>query len=85
VWTGFSVLAALAQWKLHAAALMSPSMASTNAFLSGALLLSVGVFQFTPVKKACLRRCRALLEDRGGPCGPPNDPAAEAAPAGSPR
>ena len=61
VWTGFSLLAALAQWRLHAAALMSPSMASTNAVLSGALLLSVGVFQFTPVKKACLRRCRAPL------------------------
>ncbi len=72
VWTGFSLLAALAQWRLHAAALMSPSMARTNAVLSGALLVAAGVFQFTPVKKACLRRCRARLEDGGGPCGPPN-------------
>jgi len=74
VWTGFSLLAALAQWRLQAAALMSPSMASTNAVLSGALLLSVGVFQFTPVKKACLRRCRAPLAaavsaSRDGPRG----------------
>jgi len=72
VWTGFSLLAALAQWRLHAAALMSPRMASTNALLSGALLVAAGVFQFTPVKKACLRRCRAPLEDRGGPWGPSN-------------
>jgi predicted metal-binding membrane protein len=60
VWTAFSLLAALAQWRLHEAALMSSAMASTSSVLSGVLLVAVGLFQFTPMKKACLRRCRAL-------------------------
>ena len=72
VWTGFALLAALAQWRLHSVALIGPRMASTSAILNGALLLAAGVFQFTPMKKACLKRCRAPLEDREGHCGPPD-------------
>jgi predicted metal-binding membrane protein len=60
VWIAFSLLAAMAQWRLHEAALMSPAMASTSSVLSGVLLVAIGLFQFTPMKKVCLRRCRAL-------------------------
>jgi predicted metal-binding membrane protein len=59
VWIGFSGAAALAQWGLHQAALLSPAMASTSPVLGGILLLVAGVYQWLPVKSACLGRCRS--------------------------
>src|SRR5205809_4192469 len=50
VWTGFSALAALAQWALHGQAVLSPMMVTTSPAFGGALLISAGVFQWTPVK-----------------------------------
>jgi predicted metal-binding membrane protein len=61
VWTGFSALATLAQWGLHAAALISPEMVSTSPLLGGVLLVAAGVFQWTPLKHACLAHCRSPL------------------------
>jgi predicted metal-binding membrane protein len=61
VWTGFSALAALAQWILHAKALLSPMMVSTSPLLGGALLVTAGIFQWTPLKNACLTHCRSPL------------------------
>ncbi|HVF70515.1 MAG TPA: DUF2182 domain-containing protein [Chthoniobacterales bacterium] len=62
VWTGFSLVAAIAQWLLHRKALLSPAMASQSAILAGLLLLAAGVFQFTPLKHTCLTQCRAPFE-----------------------
>ena len=62
IWSAFSALAAVAQWILHRQALLSPAMASRSAWLGGVLLLAAGVFQFTPLKHACLAHCRAPLE-----------------------
>ena len=61
VWTGFSALAALGQWFLHARALLSPMMVSTSSLLGGVLLVAAGVFQWTPLKHACLNHCRFPL------------------------
>jgi len=61
VWTLFSIVAALAQWFLHAKALISPMMVSTSPRLGGALLITAGVFQWTPLKNSCLTRCRSPL------------------------
>jgi predicted metal-binding membrane protein len=61
VWTAFSALAALAQWALHATALLSPKMVSTSPLLGGLLLIAAGVFQWTPLKRACLSHCRSPL------------------------
>jgi len=61
VWTGFSLVAALAQWALHAAALLSPMMVITSPVLGGTLLIAAGVFQWTPLKHTCLRHCRSPL------------------------
>jgi predicted metal-binding membrane protein len=61
VWVGFSGLATLAQWGLHEAALLSPMMVSSSAVLGGGLLVAAGVFQLTPLKRACLVRCRSPL------------------------
>lgn len=61
VWTGFSALAAFGQWVLHGRALLSPTMVSTSPFLGGALLVTAGIFQWTPLKHACLTHCRSPL------------------------
>jgi predicted metal-binding membrane protein len=68
VWTGF------AQWGLHTAALLSPMMVSTSPILGGALLVAAGIFQWSPLKYACLTHCRTPLgfimtEWREGPKG----------------
>jgi predicted metal-binding membrane protein len=60
-WSGFSALATLLQWGLAAAALLSPMMVSASPRLGGALLIVAGVYQWTPIKNACLRRCRSPL------------------------
>ena len=61
VWTAFSAVATLAQWGLHRAALLSPMMVSTSAIFGGGLLIAAGVFQWTPLKNACLHHCRSPL------------------------
>jgi predicted metal-binding membrane protein len=59
IWAGFSLVAALAQWGLERAGLLSMAMASTSAVLGGVILLAAGLYQFTPVKSACLRYCQS--------------------------
>ena len=61
IWTGFALTGALAQWGLHAAALLSPTTVSATPFVGGALLLAAGIFQWTPIKYACLTECRSPL------------------------
>jgi predicted metal-binding membrane protein len=61
VWTAFSAAATLLQGALHQAALLSPMMVSTSPVLGGGLLLAAGVFQWTPLKRACLDHCRSPL------------------------
>lgn len=62
VWAAFSLAATTAQWLLHKAALLSPAMVSTSPLLGGAILLAAGLFQFTPLKHACLKQCRNPLD-----------------------
>lgn len=58
-WTFFSLLATFLQWSLEIRALASPmSMTVTSNLLGPAILLAAGVYQFAPVKQACLRHCR---------------------------
>lgn len=61
VWTAFSAAATLAQGGLHAATLLSPMMETTSPVLGGIILIAAGVFQFTPLKHACLSHCRTPL------------------------
>jgi predicted metal-binding membrane protein len=60
-WTAFSAFATLAQWGLHTATSFSHIMAINNRILGGALLFAAGAFQLTPLKYACLTRCRSPL------------------------
>jgi predicted metal-binding membrane protein len=61
VWTAYAAAAALAQWRLHEAGFLSAAMASTSTRLGGVLLVVAGVFQWTPLKQACLAKCRSPL------------------------
>lgn len=57
-WAAFSFAATLGQWLLERAALLTPMMATASAFLGAAVLIAAGLFQWTPVKDACLRHCQ---------------------------
>jgi predicted metal-binding membrane protein len=59
VWVGFSVFAVTLQWQLDRIALLSPMMVTTSTALGALLLIGAGVWQFTPLKRACLRHCRS--------------------------
>jgi predicted metal-binding membrane protein len=61
VWTAFSAGVTLAQWGLLELRLVTPMMASASGWLSGALLLAAGAFQFTSLKDSCLTKCRTPL------------------------
>ena len=61
VWTAFSAVATLAEWGLHKAELLSPAMAANSPSLNGGLLIAAGVFQWTPLKRGCLKGCRSPL------------------------
>jgi predicted metal-binding membrane protein len=61
VWAAFGVMATTAQWGLHSVSLLSPTMASASPILGGILLLGAGIYQWTPLKHACLSKCRSPL------------------------
>ena len=61
VWAAFGVLATGAQWGFHAVSLLSPMMAITSPVLGGVLLVAAGINQWTPLKHACLSKCRSPL------------------------
>jgi len=62
IWGAFSILAVALQWQLDRVALLSPMMVTTSIALGALLLIGAGVWQFTPLKHVCLRRCRAPAE-----------------------
>jgi predicted metal-binding membrane protein len=61
IWFGFSAAATAVQWALQAAGWVDPMIVSTSARLTALLLLIAGVYQFSPLKKICLSRCRTPL------------------------
>lgn len=63
-WIAFSLGAAALQSRLQALGLMDHGMVTSSRALSAALLLAAGAVQLSPIKRACLDRCRAA-----GPAG----------------
>jgi predicted metal-binding membrane protein len=57
-WTGFALLAAIAQWTLHES---DHGGAVRHPLLLGLAMVAAGVYQWTPTKHACLEHCRAPL------------------------
>jgi predicted metal-binding membrane protein len=60
-WIGFAVLATWAQWALDRSGLLTPTMAGANDVFGGAVLIAAGLYQWMPLKDACLRHCQAPL------------------------
>jgi predicted metal-binding membrane protein len=60
-WALFSLAATGAQWALERLALLSPMMDSASPWLGGGLLILAGLYQWTPLKNACLVHCRAPI------------------------
>ena len=61
VWIGYSALAAGAQWGFQASGLLTPMIVSRSDWLTGGLLALAGLYQWSPLKEACLRHCRTPL------------------------
>jgi predicted metal-binding membrane protein len=61
VWIGFSALATVGQWSLQTASMLSPTMLKTTPLIGGFLLIIAGIYQWTPLKRACLVHCRTPL------------------------
>ena len=59
IWLLFSLLATLLQWRLEQQDLLSMNLISSNRWISGGLLIAAGVYQFSPLKTACLKFCRS--------------------------
>ena len=58
VWVTFAALAALGQTVLLAVGALTPALVPASTVLAGTTLVAAGLYQFTPLKQACLERCR---------------------------
>ena len=61
VWSLFSVFATALQRLLSNLLLLSPMMETTSPVLGAATLLAAGMFQLTPLKRACLKACQSPM------------------------
>lgn len=59
VWFVFSTAATGVQWAFQAVGLLNPMIVSTSPVLTALLLLIAGAYQFSPLKRVCLARCRS--------------------------
>jgi predicted metal-binding membrane protein len=61
-WIAFSLAATLAQWAVERWGGLTASMAAGNDVFAGLVLMAAGLYQWTPLKDACLRQCQAPLQ-----------------------
>ena len=61
VWALFSVVATVAQRLLSMLLVMSPMMTITSPAAGAVFLLLAGLYQLTPLKQVCLRKCQSPL------------------------
>jgi predicted metal-binding membrane protein len=60
-WSGFSLVAAVAQWALHRSSLLNPGTLRLHPLAGSVVLLAAGAFQLSRAKDVCLSQCRAPL------------------------
>jgi predicted metal-binding membrane protein len=61
VWIAFSIVFTLLQWGLNSLALLSPMMVLTSPVVGGLVLIAAGIYQWSPIHKNLLSRCRNPL------------------------
>ena len=60
IWGVFAISATLLQWGLGSVGLVDISMMTISSkFFAGLVLICAGLYQFSPVKNACLEHCRS--------------------------
>ena len=57
VWTIFSAVATTAQWGFDSAHVLSDAMAIRSEVIAGLIVVAAGLYQLSPLKRNCLRRC----------------------------
>ena len=69
MWTAFALAATSAQWTLDRGSLLTPMMAGASEVFGGIVMIAAGLYQWTPLKDACLRQCQApwlFIQRHGG-------------------
>lgn len=61
-WAAFSGVAVAAQWALAESGYLSVRLSATSSALAGCLLIGAGLWQLTPLKRACLWHCRSPID-----------------------
>ena len=61
IWTGFSAAAVVLQICVQKYVPLTGMMAVISATLGSALLIAAGLYQLSPLKQACLRKCQTPL------------------------
>ncbi len=61
-WALFSIAATALQWGLDSTLLLSSQMQTLSPFLGAGILLMAGIYQWTPIKNACLEHCRGPVD-----------------------
>ena len=61
-WAVFGAFVYAAQQALGAVPLASPALADASPYAVAGILAIAGIYQFTPLKRACLRQCRSPLD-----------------------
>ena len=61
IWTGFSAAAVALQMSVHELVPLTGMMAVTSTALGAALLIAAGLYQLSPLKQTCLRKCQTPL------------------------
>lgn len=61
IWTAFSVAAVALQMSVYSLVPLNGMMAVTSTTLGAALLIAAGLYQLSPLKQACLRKCQTPL------------------------
>jgi len=60
-WIIFSLVITVPQYLMHKSGLLNPMMEPMHAYLASSMLILAGVYQFTPLKDACLAVCQSPL------------------------
>jgi predicted metal-binding membrane protein len=66
VWAVAGAVAAVVQFELDRAGFLSEAMALRSIPLAAIVVAGVGLYQLTPLKRACLARCRLHSDDTTG-------------------
>jgi len=59
IWSVFAGLAAALQWWFNSSGWLDGHIQGSKSMLAGGTLIAAGIYQLTPLKEACLDRCRS--------------------------